>query len=175
MQHQRVLVLDFGGQYNQLIARRVRDLKVYCDLKPCDMTIEEIKEYDPIGIIFTGGPNSVYDESSPHVDKAIFDLGIPVLGICYGCQLIAYTLGGKVEHASTSEYGKRSFTFLKDSPISKDIPKESICWMSHTDHVTEVPAGYDVLATTESCPVTVFGSDKARVYGIQLHPEVVHS
>ncbi|MDE6274886.1 MAG: glutamine-hydrolyzing GMP synthase [Clostridiales bacterium] len=175
MQHQRVLVLDFGGQYNQLIARRVRDLKVYCDLKPCDMTIEEIKEYDPIGIIFTGGPNSVYDESSPHVDKAIFDLGIPVLGICYGCQLIAYTLGGKVEHASTSEYGKRSFTFLKDSPISKDIPKESICWMSHTDHVTEVPAGYDVLATTESCPVTVFGSDKARVYGIQFHPEVVHS
>lgn len=175
MQHQRVLVLDFGGQYNQLIARRVRDLKVYCDLKPCDMTVEEIKQYDPIGIIFTGGPNSVYDESSPHVDKAIFDLGIPVLGICYGCHLIAYTLGGKVEHASTSEYGKRSFAFLKDSPISKDIPKESVCWMSHTDHVTEVPAGYDVLATTESCPVTVFGSDKARVYGIQFHPEVVHS
>lgn len=99
MQHERVLVLDFGGQYNQLIARRVRDLKVYCDLKPCDMTIEEIKEYDPIGIIFTGGPNSVYDADSPHVCKEIFDLGIPVLGICYGCQLISYMLGGWVEHA----------------------------------------------------------------------------
>lgn len=175
MQHERVLVLDFGGQYNQLIARRVRDLKVYCDLKPCDMTIEEIKAYNPIGIIFTGGPNSVYDEASPHVDKAIFDLGVPVLGICYGCQLIAYTLGGKVEHAKTSEYGKREFTFVKDSPVSKEIPKTSICWMSHTDHVVKVPEGFDVLATTESCPVTVFGSEAKRVYGIQFHPEVVHS
>ncbi len=175
MQHERVLVLDFGGQYNQLIARRVRDLKVYCDLKPCDMTIEEIKAYNPIGIIFTGGPNSVYDEASPHVDKAIFDLGVPVLGICYGCQLIAYTLGGKVEHAKTSEYGKREFTFVKDSPVSKNIPKTSICWMSHTDHVVKVPEGFDVLATTESCPVTVFGSEAKRVYGIQFHPEVVHS
>lgn len=175
MQHERILVLDFGGQYNQLIARRVRDLKVYCDLKPCDMTIEEIKAYNPIGIIFTGGPNSVYDEASPHVDKAIFDLGVPVLGICYGCQLIAYTLGGKVEHAKTSEYGKREFTFVKDSPVSKEIPKTSICWMSHTDHVVKVPEGFDVLATTESCPVTVFGSEAKRVYGIQFHPEVVHS
>ena len=104
MQHQRVLVLDFGGQYNQLIARRVRDLKVYCDLKSCDMTVEQIKAYDPIGIIFTGGPNSVYDPASPHIDRAVLELGIPVLGICYGCQLIAYTLGGKVEHAAQSEY-----------------------------------------------------------------------
>ncbi len=175
MQHERILVLDFGGQYNQLIARRVRDLKVYCDLKPCDMTIEEIKEYNPIGIIFTGGPNSVYDETSPHVDKAIFDLGIPVLGICYGCQLIAYTLGGKVEHAKTSEYGKREFTFVKDSPVSKEIPKTSICWMSHTDHVAKAPEGFDVLATTQSCPVTVFGSETKSIYGIQFHPEVVHS
>lgn len=175
MQHERILVLDFGGQYNQLIARRVRDLKVYCDLKPCDMTIEEIKEYNPIGIIFTGGPNSVYDETSPHVDKAIFDLGIPVLGICYGCQLIAYTLGGKVEHAKTSEYGKREFTFVKDSPVSKEIPQTSICWMSHTDHVAKAPEGFDVLATTQSCPVTVFGSETKSIYGIQFHPEVVHS
>ncbi len=175
MQHQKVLVLDFGGQYNQLIARRVRDLKVYCDLKPCDMTAEEIKAYDPIGIIFTGGPNSVYDPASPHVDKAIFSLGIPVLGICYGCQLIAYTLGGKVEHAAQSEYGRREFTFIKDSPVSADIPAKSVCWMSHTDHVTEVPAGFEVLATTESCPVTVYGNVEKRVYGVQFHPEVVHS
>ena len=175
MQHEKVLVLDFGGQYNQLIARRVRDLKVYCDLKPCDMTVEEIKEYAPIGIIFTGGPNSVYDAGSPHVDRAIFDLGIPVLGICYGCQLIAYTLGGTVEHAATSEYGRRTFSFCKSSPLSEGIPETSVCWMSHTDRVTAVPEGFSVLATTESCPVTVFGSDEKRVYGIQFHPEVVHS
>ena len=175
MQHEKVLVLDFGGQYNQLIARRVRDLKVYCDLKPCDMTAEEIKDYAPIGIIFTGGPNSVYDPASPHVDPAVFTLGIPVLGICYGCQLIAYTLGGKVEHAATSEYGKRTFAFSKQSELSAGIPASSVCWMSHTDHVTEVPAGFEVLAETESCPVTVFGSDERKIYGIQFHPEVVHS
>lgn len=175
MQHEKVLVLDFGGQYNQLIARRVRDLKVYCDLKPCDMTAEEIKDYAPIGIIFTGGPNSVYDPASPHVDPAVFTLGIPVLGICYGCQLIAYTLGGKVEHAATSEYGKRTFAFCKQSELSAGIPASSVCWMSHTDHVTEVPAGFEVLAETESCPVTVFGSDERKIYGIQFHPEVVHS
>ena len=175
MQHEKVLVLDFGGQYNQLIARRVRDLKVYCDLKPCDMTVEEIKAYAPIGIIFTGGPNSVYDAASPHVGGAIFDLGIPVLGICYGCQLIAYTLGGKVEHAATSEYGRREFAFCKESSLSAGIPAKSVCWMSHTDHVTEVPAGFEVLASTDTCPVTVFGSEKRRIYGIQFHPEVVHS
>ena len=175
MQHEKVLVLDFGGQYNQLIARRVRDLKVYCDLKPCDMTVEEIREYAPIGIIFTGGPNSVYDPASPHVDPAVFTLGIPVLGICYGCQLIAYTLGGKVEHAAASEYGRRTFTFRKASPLSAGVPETSVCWMSHTDHVTQVPAGFDVLAETESCPVTVFGSEEKKIYGIQFHPEVVHS
>ena len=175
MQHQKVLVLDFGGQYNQLIARRVRDLNVFCELKPCDMTAEEIKAYDPIGVIFTGGPNSVYDPAAPKVDEAIFDLGIPVLGICYGCQLIAHTLGGKVEHAPHSEYGRREFSFLKDSPLSVGIPETSVCWMSHTDHVTQVPAGFEVLATTESCPVTVYGSRERRIYGVQFHPEVVHS
>ena len=175
MQHQRVLVLDFGGQYNQLIARRVRDFKVYCDLKPCDMTAEQIKAYDPIGIIFTGGPNSVYDPASPHVDPAVFSLGIPVLGICYGCQLIAYTLGGKVEHAAQSEYGKREFAFVRRSPIAEGIPEKSICWMSHTDHVTQVPAGFDVLASTPACPVTVYGNIEKKIYGVQFHPEVVHS
>ena len=130
MQHERVLVLDFGGQYNQLIARRVRDLKVYCDLKPCDMTVEEIKTYDPIGIIFTGGPNSVNGEGAPRVPEELFALGIPVLGICYGAQLISRLLGGKVEHAETSEYGKREFTFVKDSPLSEGIPQTSVCWMS---------------------------------------------
>jgi len=175
MQHERVLVLDFGGQYNQLIARRVRDLNVYCDLMPCDMSVDEIKAYQPIGIIFTGGPNSVYDERSPHIPEEILRLGIPVLGICYGCQLIAYTLGGEVEHAAQSEYGRRTFSFCKDSPLSVGIPQTSECWMSHTDHVTEVPEGFEVLASTESCPVTVYGSEEKNIYGIQFHPEVVHS
>ena len=175
MQHERVLVLDFGGQYNQLIARRVRDLNVYCDLKPCTMSAEEIRAYAPVGIIFTGGPNSVYDKASPHVDPAVFGLGIPVLGICYGCQLIAYTLGGKVEHAAAGEYGRRTFAFCKDSPLSAGIPKSSTCWMSHTDYVSAVPAGFSVLASTEGCPAAVFGDEARRIYGVQFHPEVVHS
>lgn len=177
MNHERVLVLDFGGQYNQLIARRVRDLKVYCDLKPCDMTIEEIKKYDPIGIIFTGGPNSVYDENSPHISKEIFSLGIPVLGICYGCQLIAYTLGGKVTHAETSEYGKREITVISDSKLLKGVPSKSISWMSHTDYVSAVPDGFKVVADTSAgtCPVAIFENEEKAIYGIQFHPEVVHS
>ncbi len=175
MQHQRILVLDFGGQYNQLIARRVRDLNVYCDLKPYDMSVEAIKEYAPIGIIFTGGPNSVYDENSPRVSPEIFKLGIPVLGICYGAQLIAHTLGGKVVRAKQSEYGKREFSLTKSSPLLADIPQKSICWMSHTDLISELPAGFDVLAVTESCPVTVFGNGEKGVFGVQFHPEVVHT
>ncbi len=175
MQHQKVLVLDFGGQYNQLIARRVRDLGVYCELLSCDLSAEEIGRSAPIGIIFTGGPNSVYDENAPRVSPEIFALGIPVLGICYGAQLIAYTLGGKVAHAPSSEYGKREISFLKESPLSEGIPEKSVCWMSHTDLVQEVPAGFEVLASTESCPVALFGSAERNLYGVQFHPEVVHS
>ena len=175
MQHERVLVLDFGGQYNQLIARRVRELGVYCDLLPCSMSAEEIEKYAPVGIIFTGGPNSVYDAASPHIDRKILELGIPVLGICYGCQLIAYTLGGKVEHAPESEYGKRYVEFVKESPLSEGIPARSVSWMSHTDYVAEAPAGFGILAVTESCPVAVYGNEEKRIYGVQYHPEVVHS
>lgn len=177
MEHERVLVLDFGGQYNQLIARRIRDLKVYCDLKPCDMTIGEIKAYNPIGIVFTGGPNSVYDPASPHVPKEIFSLGIPVLGICYGCQLIAYTLGGEVTHAETSEYGKREIEIIKESPVVKDVPKVSVSWMSHTDYVSRAPEGFDIVADTVAgtCPVAIMADEKKKIYGVQFHPEVVHS
>ncbi|MDE6411423.1 MAG: glutamine-hydrolyzing GMP synthase [Clostridia bacterium] len=175
MKHEKVLVLDFGGQYNQLIARRVRDLGVYCELKPCSMTVAEIKKFAPIGIIFTGGPNSVYDEKSPHISKNVFDLGIPVLGICYGAQLISHTLGGKVEHAEKGEYGKREFSFVKASPLSEGIPETSVCWMSHTDLISQVPEGFEVLASTPTCPVTLFGNEDKRIYGVQFHPEVVHS
>lgn len=174
MNHQKVLVLDFGGQYNQLIARRVREQGVFCDLKPSEMTLEEIKEYNPIGIIFTGGPNSVYDEGSPKIDKRVFELGIPVLGLCYGCQLIAYTLGGAVSHVTTSEYGKTE-TFYEKSPLLKGVPEKAVCWMSHTDAVTVLPEGFKKLAHTENCPYAAFGDETRKIYGIQFHPEVNHT
>ena len=174
MQHQRVLILDFGGQYNQLIARRVRELNVFCDLLPSDMSIEKIKEYNPIGIIFTGGPNSVYDENSPKIDKEIFSLGIPVLGICYGCQLMAHMLGGTVEKASTSEYGKAEVEYVS-SHITKDMPKTAVCWMSHTDRITVLPEGFKMLAHSAHCPYAAFGDEEKKLYGVQFHPEVNHT
>lgn len=174
MKHQRVLILDFGGQYNQLIARRVRELNVFCDLLPSEMSVEKIKEYDPIGIIFTGGPNSVYEVGSPKIDKAVFDLGIPVLGICYGCQLTAHLLGGAVERASTSEYGKAEAEYVY-SKITKDMPKKAICWMSHTDRITELPSGFKKIAESENCPYAAFGDEERNIYGVQFHPEVNHT
>lgn len=174
MQHERVLVLDFGGQYNQLIARRVREQSVYCDLKPCDMTIEEIKQYAPKGIIFTGGPNSVYDENSPHIDPEIFRLGIPVLGICYGAQLMAYTLGGKVESATTREYGKSDIEYF-DSEIFEGVDKNNVCWMSHTDYVSVAPDGFIVVGKTATCPVAAMEDASRGFYGVQFHPEVMHT
>ncbi len=174
MQHQRVLILDFGGQYNQLIARRVREQGVYCDLVPCDMSLEKIKEYNPIGIIFTGGPNSVYEEGSPRIDKRIFQLGVPVLGICYGCQLMAHTLGGVVQRASASEYGKAEVTY-EGSKLTKDMPKTAVCWMSHTDRITSLPDGFKMLARSENCPYAAFGDEARKLYGVQFHPEVNHT
>lgn len=174
MNHQKVLILDFGGQYNQLIARRVRELNVFCDLMPCDMPLEKIKEYNPIGIIFTGGPNSVYEEDSPRIDKSVFSLGVPVLGICYGCQLMAYTLGGKVERATTSEYGKAEATY-KLSPLTKEMPEKAVCWMSHTDRITELPDGFDCIAESDNCPYAAFGDVERGLYGVQFHPEVNHT
>lgn len=174
MTHQKVLVLDFGGQYNQLIARRVREQGVYCDLLPCDMSLEKIKEYNPIGIIFTGGPNSVYEEKSPKVDKGIFSLGIPVLGICYGCQLTAYLLGGTVERASSSEYGKAEVWYAK-SPLTLNMPDNAVCWMSHTDRITKLPEGFETLAHSDNCPYAAFGDEKRKIYGVQFHPEVNHT
>ena len=175
MLHQKVLVLDFGGQYNQLIARRVRDLGVYCELLPSDLSLEQIKAFSPIGIIFTGGPNSVYDEAAPRISPAVFSLGVPVLGICYGAQLIAHTLGGKVVHANKSEYGKREFSFVKQNPLSSNIPERSVCWMSHTDLVQDLPSGFETLASTQSCENALFGCEEKKIYGVQFHPEVVHS
>ncbi len=174
MTHQKILILDFGGQYNQLIARRVREQGVFCDLKSSDMTLEEIKAYNPIGIIFTGGPSSVYEEGSPLIDKGIFSLGVPVLGLCYGCQLTAHLLGGTVGHTDTSEYGKTEVVYEK-SPLTKDIPEKAVCWMSHTDSVKALPAGFKKLAQTDNCPYAAFGDEARKIYGVQFHPEVNHT
>ncbi len=175
MKHQKVLILDFGGQYNQLIARRVREQNVYCDLLPCDISMQRIKDYGADGIIFTGGPNSVFEESSPRIDKEIFSLGIPVLGICYGTQLIAYTLGGEVSHADTREYGKSDINYDTESLLFKGIPDKNVCWMSHTDYVSKVPEGFKVTATTKTCPAAAFENAQKKIYGVQFHPEVMHT
>ena len=174
---EKILVLDFGGQYNQLIARRVRDLHVYAEIKPYDgITPGQIKDAGYCGIIFTGGPNSVYDLSSPHYDPRVLELGIPVLGICYGAQLTAWMGGGSVITAETSEYGK--IHLLLDVPQSKlmeGVPAESVVWMSHTDRIEKVPAGFCVTAHTDVCPVAAMENAEKKLYAVQFHPEVTHS
>lgn len=173
---EKILVLDFGGQYNQLIARRVRDHHVYAEIKPYNgISVEEIKEEGYKGIIFTGGPNSVYDMSSPHYSKEVLNLGIPVLGICYGCQLIAWMEDGKIESAGNiSEYGK-IMLHAKENVLFKDIPSESIVWMSHTDYVSVRPEGYELIGTTDSCPCAAMANKEKKIYAVQFHPEVTHS
>lgn len=170
---ENVIVLDFGGQYNQLIARRVREFNVYCELLPYTTPLEKILEKKPIGIIFTGGPASVFEENAPTVEKAMLEAGIPILGICYGCQLMAHLSGGKVD-VGPREYGKQIMT-VKNSPLFKDIPTDSQCWMSHTCYVEEVPAGFTVTATTATCPVAAMANPEKNLYGVQFHPEVMHT
>lgn len=171
---EKILVLDFGGQYNQLIARRVRDNNVYAEILPYTVPIEQIKANGYKGIIFTGGPNSVYDPASPHYTKEVLELGIPVLGICYGCQLIAWMRGGKVATAPVSEYGKIEVT-VKDSLLFKGIPEKSVVWMSHTDYISEVPEGFEIIGTTNDCPCAVMENSEEGIYAVQFHPEVTHS
>ena len=174
MDHQLVLVLDFGGQYNQLIARRVRDLNVYCEVKPHTTPIEEIKRLSPIGIIFTGGPNSVYEKDSPVCPTEIFELGIPVLGICYGAQLMCHLLGGKVETADVREYGKTEIKYDRSSRLFKDIP-DGVCWMSHTDQMKKAPEGFKVVGSTKDCPISALENEDKGLYAIQFHTEVSHT
>lgn len=175
MKNELILIIDFGGQYNQLIARRVRDSNVYCEVKPYTITIEEIKKAAPIGIIFTGGPNSVYDDKSPNIDKAIFSLGIPVLGICYGAQLMTQLLGGKVASSPKSEYGKTETSFDTQSPLFSGLPKEATTWMSHTDYIDEVPNGFEVVAKTAECPAAAIQNREKKLFALQYHPEVLHT
>ena len=173
---EKILVLDFGGQYDQLIARRVREQRVYAEIKPYNrVTLDEIRREGYKGIIFTGGPNSVYDPASPHFDPAILSLGVPILGICYGHQLIAYLAGGVIEPAASgSEYGKTEVT-VKPGVLFDGVPEKSVVWMSHTDHVSRLPAGFKTIASTDACPSAAMADEERKIYGVQFHPEVTHS
>ncbi|MBQ9542099.1 glutamine-hydrolyzing GMP synthase [Ruminococcus sp.] len=178
MTNEYVLILDFGGQYNQLIARRVRECNVYCEVKAYNkIGIDEIKKLSPKGIIFTGGPQSVYGDNAPSVPKEIFELGIPVLGICYGSQLMAHVLGGKVETCTVSEYGKTETDYDKNCALFADaeIPSKAVSWMSHTDFISKVPEGFKVAAHTANCPCAAMYNEEKRLYAVQFHPEVNHT
>ena len=176
MGQETILILDFGGQYKQLIARRVRECQVYSEILPHTTSIEALKERAPKGIILTGGPNSVYDPASPTCSPELFSLDVPVLGICYGAQLMAHLLGGQVAPADTSEYGGTAlFIDQADSPLFADVPKKTSCWMSHTDRITAVPPGFTVTAHTPDCPVAAMEDRAKRLYAVQLHPEVAHT
>lgn len=175
MKHEKILVMDFGGQYAQLIARRVRELNVYAEIKPHTFTVKEIEEMNPKGIIFTGGPNSVYGESALAYDEKLFQLNIPILGICYGAQLMAHALGGKVETAPVSEYGKTEIDVDKNSFLMGEVSAKTIMWMSHTDYIAQVPRGFKKIAGTPVCPVAAMEDTERDFYATQFHPEVMHS
>ena len=178
MDNQKVLILDFGGQYNQLIARRVREHNVYCEVKPYDMSLEDIRRFDPIGIIFTGGPGSVYAPGSPHADPGVFQLGLPILGICYGCQLMAHELGGLVTAAqedTAREYGKTPTHFDTSCRLFKGLPEESVTWMSHGDYMARIPEGFRLSANSAACPTVGICDEERGFYGVQFHPEVNHT
>lgn len=175
MNQELIIVLDFGGQYNQLIARRVRECNVYAEVHPYTLSLEKIKEMNPKGIIFTGGPNSVYAEASPRYQKEIFELGIPILGICYGSQLMAYVLDGTVETAPVSEYGRTEVEVDRTSVLFQDVEPTTICWMSHTDYIAKAPAGFKITAHTSVCPVAAMELPERKLYATQFHPEVMHT
>ncbi|WP_455682606.1 glutamine-hydrolyzing GMP synthase [Thomasclavelia sp.] len=176
MKKELVIVLDFGGQYNQLVARRVRECNVYCEIYSYKVDIEKIKEMNPKGIILTGGPNSCYLADSPTYKKELFELGIPVLGLCYGAQLMQHVLGGKVEKAEVREYGKSHLIVSKqESKLMKDVPVESICWMSHFDYISKIAPGFEITSYTKDCPVASCEDESKKLYAIQFHPEVLHT
>ena len=172
---QLVLVLDFGAQYTQLIARRIRECHVYCEILPYDTPLDVIKSRNPVGLIFSGGPSSVYDDGAPQINKAAYDLGLPILGICYGMQSMAHDLGGKVSAATLKEFGKTRLEVLDPSVMFEGLNPDLVCWMSHGDTVEEAPPGFTVSAATESCPVAAMYDAERRFYAVQFHPEVVHT
>lgn len=175
MQKEMIIVLDFGGQYNQLIARRVRECNVYAEVHPYTLSLDQIKAMNPKGIIFTGGPNSVYDETSPTYDKEILNIGVPVLGICYGSQLMAHLLGGEVKTAPVSEYGYTETTVDQSSVLFKDVEEKTVTWMSHTDYIAKAPEGFVGTAHTDACPIAAMECPERKLYATQFHPEVMHT
>ena len=175
MGKEMIIVLDFGGQYNQLIARRVRECNVYCEVHPYNISLEKIRQMQPKGIIFTGGPNSVYGEGAAVCGKEIFEMGIPILGICYGSQLMAHLLGGKVTTAPVSEYGRTEVNIHAQASMFKGVSETTICWMSHTDYIEKAPEGFQITAHTPVCPVAGMECPEKGLYAVQFHPEVMHT
>ena len=173
--NEKILILDFYGQYNQLIARRVRECNVYSEIVPFDISIQKIKEIAPKGIIFTGSPSSVYEENAPTIEKEILDLGIPILGICYGIQLISKILGGNVERADKREYGTTTVNIDNTSPLFLGFESTNDCLMTHTDFVETIPEGFKKIAYTSDCPIAGIENVDKKIYGIQFHPEVNHT
>ncbi len=175
---EKILIIDFGGQYNQLIARRVRECNVYCEVKPWTAPLEELRAFGPVGIIFTGGPQSVYLEGSPRVDPDIFTWGVPILGICYGCQLMAHLLGGEVTSAqdnSAREYGKTLTYYDTSCRLFRNLPAQGVSWMSHGDYMAKVPDGFSLTARSDACPNVAIADEARGFYGVQFHPEVNHT
>ena len=172
---QLILVLDFGAQYTQLIARRIRECKVYCEILPYDTSLDTILARKPIGLVFSGGPSSVYEDGAPRIDKRVYDLGLPILGICYGMQSMAHDLGGKVSAATLKEFGKTQLDVLDPTVMFEDLNPELVCWMSHGDTVEEPPPGFTISAKTDNCPVAAMYNADRRFYAVQFHPEVVHT
>ena len=172
---QRVVILDFGGQYTQLIARRVRECRIYSEVVPWSISADDIRTRQPSGIILSGGPASVTDPDAPHCDPAVYDLGVPVLGICYGMQLTAQTLGGQVERAVEREYGRVTVRMKEQAGLLKGLSPGSACWMSHTWQVSACPPGFHIIADTDNCPIAAMANDAKRIYGVQFHPEVTHT
>ena len=175
MKNELVIVLDFGGQYNQLVARRVRECNVYCEIYSYKTDIEKIKAMNPKGIILTGGPNSCYEEGAPTYTKELFEMGIPVLGLCYGAQLMTHVLGGEVKRAEVREYGKTEVFVNNSSKIFSNVSDSTICWMSHFDYISQIAPGFEITAHTADCPVAACENSKENLYAIQFHPEVLHT
>lgn len=170
-----ILIIDFGSQYNQLIARRVRESRVYCQIVAPDITVDEIKNLNPEGIILSGGPSSIYEKTSPKVDTAIFDLNIPILGICYGMQYMVDALGGNVKKAAKREYGFATLNIVKPSDLFHKVEKQTQCWMSHGDSIQKLPAGFTIKASTSNTRVAATEHTPKKLYGLQFHPEVEHT
>jgi GMP synthase (glutamine-hydrolysing) len=178
LSHQLVLVLDFGGQYSQLIARRIRNAGVYCELVPWDISVEKIKEKNPIGLVFTGGPSVVTEEGAPTISKKVLELGVPVLAICYGCQLVAHLLGGEVTKANKREYGATEIKLTEAgqaSSLLRSVAVNNSCYMSHTYYVSRAPEDFEILVASETCPTAAIGNENKKIYGVQFHPEVTHT